>query len=303
MIASGEWIVFRGQGFDPAYLRHVLMSDPFHAQFMQTVAGVGGSLLRARPAQVASIRIPFPDIREQQRIAAILDKADAIQRKRQETIRLLQELRSSSFLRLFGDPVANPKKWPDETFDAHIVQIQYGPRFFNQPYTETGPRIVRITDLDHNGGLDFEAMPRMEVSEEDKRNYCLQPGDLILARSGATVGKTALIEQRAPECIAGAYFIRLRFGNGIHPRYAQMVLSSRSVQAIIANQSRQSAQQNFNGPAIRRLPLPRPPYDLQEKFVQTYDHLTRLLNLAEVHQAACADLFNALVQRAFCGEV
>ena len=143
----------------------------------------------------------------------------------------------------------------------------------------------------------------MEVSEEDKRNYCLQPGDLILARSGATVGKTALIQPWAPECIAGAYFIRLRFGNGVHPRYAQMVLSSRSVQAIIANQSRQSAQQNFNGPAIRRLPLPRPPYGMQEKFVQAYDHLTRLLNVAKDHRTVCADLFNVLVQRAFRGEV
>src|SRR5216684_3907316 len=65
LIASGEWIVFRSKRFHPRFLRHALMSDKFHAQFMQTVAGVGGSLLRARPAQVATIRIPFPTFPEQ----------------------------------------------------------------------------------------------------------------------------------------------------------------------------------------------------------------------------------------------
>jgi type I restriction enzyme S subunit len=46
LIASGEWIVFRSEQIHPAYLRHVLVGDPFHAQFMCTVSGVGGSLLR-----------------------------------------------------------------------------------------------------------------------------------------------------------------------------------------------------------------------------------------------------------------
>src|SRR5204862_484319 len=52
MIASGEWIVFRSPHVDPRYLRQTLVSDPFHAHFMATVSGVGGSLLRARPVHV-----------------------------------------------------------------------------------------------------------------------------------------------------------------------------------------------------------------------------------------------------------
>ena len=48
IIASGEWIVFRSKLIEPSYFRHVLVGDPFHIQFMQTVSGVGGSLLRAR---------------------------------------------------------------------------------------------------------------------------------------------------------------------------------------------------------------------------------------------------------------
>src|SRR5207245_783238 len=56
IIASGEWIIFRSNRIVPEYLRHVLMGDPFHSQFMKPVSGVGGSLLRARPAHVATIK-------------------------------------------------------------------------------------------------------------------------------------------------------------------------------------------------------------------------------------------------------
>ena len=103
-IASGEWITFRSKRFFPNYLRHYLMSDGFHKQFMQTVSGVGGSLLRARPAEVERINIPLPPMKEQKRIATILDKADAIRRKRQQVIQLADEFLRSVFLDMFGDP-------------------------------------------------------------------------------------------------------------------------------------------------------------------------------------------------------
>ena len=64
-IGSSEWIIFRAKDFYPGYLRHYLLSDQFHAQFMSTVAGVGGSLLRARPVAVAKLEISLPDINEQ----------------------------------------------------------------------------------------------------------------------------------------------------------------------------------------------------------------------------------------------
>ena len=69
-IASGEWIVFRGDQFVPEYLARVLVSDFFHAQFMQTITGVGGSLSRANPKAVADIRIPLPPFEVQLKIVA-----------------------------------------------------------------------------------------------------------------------------------------------------------------------------------------------------------------------------------------
>ena len=60
---------------------------------------------------VEKLEIPLPPLEEQRRIAAILDKADGVRRKRKEAIRLTEELLKSTFLEMFGDPVTNPKGW------------------------------------------------------------------------------------------------------------------------------------------------------------------------------------------------
>ena len=57
-IASTEWIIFSSHEVIPEFLRRIIISDPFHERFMQTITGVGGSLARANPSAVADIQIP-----------------------------------------------------------------------------------------------------------------------------------------------------------------------------------------------------------------------------------------------------
>jgi type I restriction enzyme, S subunit len=76
-IASGEWIVYRDHNSNPDYLRYCLSEGSFRDQFMTTVAGVGGSLMRARPSEVAKIEIPLAPYAEQHRIVAKIDSLSA----------------------------------------------------------------------------------------------------------------------------------------------------------------------------------------------------------------------------------
>ena len=247
--------------------------------------------------------IPMPPLAEQRRLAGILDRADAVRRKRKEAIGLTVELLRSTFLEMFGDPVTNPKGWPVSTFGAELADMEYGPRFYNEKYSDEGVRIVRITDLNASGALDFDSMPRLSMSEADRARYTLKPGEIIFARTGATVGKTALIEEGAPECVAGAYFIRLKLNRRVLPRYARMVLASDRVQALIARRSRQSAQQNFSGPGIRELGLPVPPLPLQHQLVAVVTRCARMESSQRDHAKGANDLFEALMQSAFRGEL
>lgn len=104
LLASGEWIVFRNAMICASYLRHLLVSDRFHPQFMATVAGVGGSLLRARPAHVARILIRLPPLAEQRRIADILDLAEVLRAKRRAATTGLAPISQAIFHEMFGDP-------------------------------------------------------------------------------------------------------------------------------------------------------------------------------------------------------
>ena len=72
-IASTEWIVFSSLEVVPGFLRQLLVSDFFHASFMQTITGVGGSLSRANPAAVGEIQIPLPPLEVQQEIVAEIE--------------------------------------------------------------------------------------------------------------------------------------------------------------------------------------------------------------------------------------
>ena len=98
IIASTEWIVFSSTLVNPLFLREVLTSEFFHRRFMETITGVGGSLARANPKAVSKIKIPFPPLGEQRKIAEILrtwdeaiETAEAELKAKQERKRWIME--------------------------------------------------------------------------------------------------------------------------------------------------------------------------------------------------------------------
>lgn len=93
---------------DPRFIVHYFRSPTVlrflkHNTLATGVPHINLSILRRVP-------VPLPSLTEQRRIADILDKADAIRRKRKEAMALTDELLRSTFLEMFGDPVTNPKK-------------------------------------------------------------------------------------------------------------------------------------------------------------------------------------------------
>ncbi|WP_083768706.1 restriction endonuclease subunit S [Thauera aminoaromatica] len=287
---------------DGRYLHHLLRQADIRVEGERRMTGSGGQ--RRVPATfLSSLRIPLPRLEEQRRVAAILDQADALRAKRRKALALLDELQRGIFIEMFGDPVTSPKGCTAGTLGDGIEEMQYGPRFHNEAYSPEGIRIVRITDLDAAGSLDFDSMPRMEVDEETRDKFALRAGDVVFARTGATVGKVALIKERDPVCIAGAYFIRMRFQSRILPEYAFSVLQSESVQSLIFAQSRQAAQQNFSGPGLRRLPMPVPSIERQRRFAERVEAVGSEKSKQLSALALLDELFSSLQHRAFRGEL
>lgn len=300
-IGSGEWIVFRGKQFDSNYLRHLLMSDIFHVQFMNTVAGVGGSLLRARPAFVAKIEFPLPPLSEQKRIAAILDKADSIRRKRQETVECQRMLLRSAFLDICGHPQKNPKNWPTSGL-ADITLINRGkftprprndPRYYGgiYPFIQTG----ELTGCD--GVLHTWKQTLNEEGIRVSRSF--PPGTVCIAIVGATIGETAILgfESYCPDSVIGIQPIHGKSES----EYIEYLL--RFYKQPFRDAAPETARANINLQTLTALNVPVPPLDLQHRFSEIYRQLYRSATTAEKHSDELSDLFNSLVQRAFQGEL
>jgi type I restriction enzyme, S subunit len=284
---------------DSRYLWHWLS----HTAPALIAKAKGATFKQVNREDIQELKINLPPLPEQRRVADILDKAGALRLKRRTALVQLNTLTQSIFLDMFGDPVANPKKWRAAKLAEVVDEMRYGPRFYNEAYADDGIRIARITDLNDAGELDFCSMPRMRVSDRDVEQFALKPGDIIFARTGATVGKVALFTAKDPPCIPGAYFIRIRFKEVVAPAYAQSVLTTMSIRRLIDMQSRQSAQQNFSGPGLKRLPIPVPSLALQKRFAQYLD----AIQSQKRHQLRAATeleaLHSTLQDQAFQGKL
>lgn len=265
--------------------------------------GRGATFKQINRADIEGLEVNIPSLSEQRRIAVILDQADDLRYKRRKALGNLDHLRQSLFEDTFGDPITNTKNFTSTTLGQLGVKMRYGPRFYNESYSDGGTKIVRITDLSDSGDLDFDAMPKLAVPQRELLEHRSIPGEILFARTGATVGKAALISSDMPTCIPGAYFIRMQFPDSVDPTYAWNAMRSGPIQAIIAEKSRQSAQQNFSGPGLRRLPFLLPPLELQRTFGARVAEIDKLKVQHRAHLAKLDMLFASLQHRAFRGEL
>ena len=306
-IASGEWIIFRGSRFFPPYLRHVLISNDFHACFMQTVAGVGGSLLRARPEGVKEIEIPLPSLPEQKRIAAILDQADSLRRLRQRAIDRLNSLGQAIFAEMFGDPASNPKRWGSAELGALITAgPQNGLYKPSSMYGEGAP-ILRIDAFYDGRVTKLDDLKRLSVNGEELTVYGLRPNDIVVNRVNSTeyLGKSAIIPSLAEPTVFESNIMRFRVDEEqIDPRYLISYLQTPFLKAQVRRRTKDAVNQSsINQQDVKSFVVRIPPLDLQLRFVERIQVSERLAHTLGAGFDKAALLFSALQHRAFHGEL
>ncbi len=301
-IGSGEWIIFRSDKIHPPFLRHFLTSEIFHKQFMNTTAGVGGSLVRARPAEVGNIEIPLPPLPEQKRIAAILDKADAIRRKRQQAIQLADDFLRAVFLDMFGDPVTNPKGW--ETFAlADVVRkdsiITYGIVQAGE-HLDGGVPYIRTGDF-KDGKLvrSGYACTSADIASKFKRSE-VAPGDIVYCIR-ASVGSADVV----PAFLAGANLTqgtaKISPAHDMKAEFLVELLRSAGFRSWIDKNSKGATFKEITLARLREAPVFKPPMFEQEAFIRIKKIVME--RLAEKFQEADVPLFESLSQKAFSGQL
>ena len=300
LIGSGEWIIFRGNSFWPDYLKHLLVSDWFHARLMQTVSGVGGSLLRARPAEVAKIKLPLPPLPEQKRIAAILDQADALREKRWTAIARLDELLQSVFLDMFGDPMTNPKSKLVE-LNSVCTRITDGTHLPPE-WSPNGIPFLFVSNI-RNCSIDFQTSKFISEREYNRltKNCPIEQGDVLYTVVGS-YGNPALVRTDRKFAFQ-RHVAHIKPSKEIHPEYLETMLDSIGVRRQADRVVTGVAQKTLILRELRKLTILLPSMELQEDFAMRKEEVLSIKHKAFRSLADSDALFSSLQQRAFRGEL
>lgn len=304
-IASGEWIVFRHPSVQPRYLRHLLMSDSFHAHFMNTVAGVGGSLVRARPENVGRIKVVLPSLSEQKRIADILDKADAIRGKRQKASQTSAHLIESGFSYLFGDTFLNPNGFTMgelHELAGAIVDCPHSTPKYSEAKTEFF--CVRSSDI-QEGFIDLTQTRFVSEGTYARRiaRHVPLPGQVVYTREGGRLGNAAQIPPATKMCLGQRMMLFAEKPDVSTNEFIWALLNSPGIRHQVNSLVSGAAAPRINIADIRKFRVPLAPYELQLKFTGFIEKLREQSIHVENSRKQSDDLFNSLVQRAFKGEL
>jgi len=251
-IASGEWIVFQSSKLSTSYFRHFLLSDIFHRQFMSTVAGMGGSLLRAKPSLVSEFHMKLPPLAEQQRIAAILDKAEEIKRKREQAIAKLDLLAQSTFVEMFSN-----KNFDRQPLKAlGIIKTGGTP-----PSSQNGMFDGDIPFITPGDLAVMRGAKRTVTSAGAKESVTVREGSALVCCIGATIGK---MDKAKSYCAFNQQINAVEWNDLINDDYG--IAAMNSIKNEIISSSTSTTLPILKKSLFERLEIPVPPLSVQIYF-------------------------------------
>jgi type I restriction enzyme S subunit len=273
---------------------------------------------------LADIELPIAPFNEQRRIADKLDsllaRVDVCRDRLNRLPRILEHLRQSVLSAATSGELTEdwreedswedgrPVNWCLKTFGELVESSLYGPRFSAKSYSADGVPTIRTTDIDFDGAIVLQDTPRVSVSSQELEKWGLLDGDLLVTRTGSTIGKCAVYHKSLGPAIPSAYLIRFRLNqHDIIPKFVLLFLLSPKGQSLLISSSNAVAQPNVNAKTISQFLVPIPPLSEQREIVRRVEKLfTYVERLEAGYQKALRrveQLTSSLLSTAFRGEL
>ena len=322
------------QGF-ANFLCKEAIANVFLAYYLRSITdllislGRGTTFLEVTKTTLLKVEIPLPPLPEQHQIVAKIEelftKLDAginelhqaqsqLKRYRQSVLKAAfegklteawraehqDEMESATVIE--GDL---PDGWTWGTAGKIAQKIHYG-------YTESatndpiGPKFLRITDIQNNS-VNWDAVPYCRIDEGKQQQYLLKENDLVFARTGATVGKSFLIQEGIPDAVFASYLIRIVLKKEINAKFVYTFFQSQFYWLQIHQGKVGSVQPNVNAKVLSQITLPLPPLSEQQAIVSEVE--SRLSIADAVEKTVTAELKRAeqlrqsILKKAFSGKL
>jgi len=315
-IVSPAYITCRvdAERVSPKFLHYLLRSQPFIGAYNALSYGVRVGQWDMHYEDFKCIPLPLPDRTLQQRIANFLDQKtveiDEAVAKKQRLIELLKEqkaiLINQSVTKGLNPDVtmrdsgvewigAVPEHWKIKRLKYLITcPLQYGANEEAKNCVEGDPRYIRITDFSDDGLLKPDT--KRTLPEEKAKGYFLNKGDILFARSGATVGKTFLFDSDEISCFAG-YLIRATADpSKIDPVYLYLYTKSSAFGCWRDVTFSKATIQNIGADKYSTLPVVIPPLSEQKATLQHIALLEKDINSSLIAAQKQIDLLHEFKQ-------
>jgi len=283
----------------PEYLALYMASPEGRAYFLR-IAKQTTNLATISLSQLKAMPVPHVPLAKQRRIVdALVAVAELINHESQAS-------RKEAAL---WDGFVNA------AFDRHLqefgaVQLRevsmgggaYGSSSPAVPYVENSPRYVRITDIDDQGSLVTGAGMRVGIASRALSSYLLRPGDLLIARTGFTTGKSYLYHLDDGPCVYAGYLIRFRLNpKKMIAEYAFLWTRANYFRQWLAQNLREVGQRNISAREYDTHCIALPPIETQRELVARWRKMRASIQLGDEQVAKLKEMKRALVDDLLSG--
>lgn len=296
---------------DGRYLLYFFLSQ----RWRQVIEGnviTGATVDRIPLERFPAFPVALPILSVQRRIADILSAYDDLIENNLRRMALLEDaarqLYREWFVRLrfpghehtsFTNGV--PRDWMRQTLAELCESIEYG-YTASAERDEVGPKLLRITDIVPDS-IDWRSVPYCAIEESRLAKFRLVEGDIVIARTGATVGYAKRLHKRHPEAVFASYLVRLRLNPKVDNLMVGVFVESGDYKSYVQSRVGGAAQPNANAKVLSAAEILVPPPVIQHAFHSSVEPLVdqrEVLQLQNQKLRAARDL---LLPRLMSGEI
>lgn len=228
----------------------------------------GGGQPHVYPKDLKLIKIPLPPLAVQNKIVEQMKNKQEVVDHAKAIIKNLEKERG-----YFGQMLKklNDVEWVEI---GEVCELEYG---FTEKAKEDGDaRFIRITDIDETGKLKNTEQKFIDLTDEAKK-FLLQKSDILVARTGATYGKTVIFNDDYPAVFA-SYLIKISFDkNKVIPSFYWLFAQSDEYWEQAKSLMTGGGQQQFNANAIKKIKVPIIPFEIQKQMVEEMEKEEKII--------------------------
>lgn len=200
--------------------------------------------------EMCKVELPVPSIDKQRSIVkAYQTITERIELKRRINDNLAAQMRA-----YFKEYTANNASITGKLKDYSVMQYGYTETATTEP---VGPKFLRITDIAQNY-IDWNGVPYCPISEGNHEKYVLSEGDVVVARTGATVGYAKMVGRNIPDSVFASFLVRIRPIDDEYRYYFGLAITSSEFLDFVQTNAGGSAQPQANPPLLGEFELSIP---------------------------------------------